>query len=218
MSPLGRPDEPGSPAPRPNRPVEPTRPRAPVPTPPPAASTGSLPERMKASKALAGRICPACQGPIVLGADVWNCGSCSTPHHAPCHEQAGSCMAEDCPAAEAPPPGAGGETKACPYCGETVLKAAKKCKHCREILSPALRAARERQVKGGDPKIGRDALIYGIVGLLICQPIFGPIAIVKGVESRKKDIDAGMGTAGLILGILDVLLFVVVLIPRLSVR
>lgn len=26
--------------------------------------------------------------------------------------------------------------KACPYCGEAVLKVAKKCKHCHEILAP----------------------------------------------------------------------------------
>jgi hypothetical protein len=34
-----------------------------------------------------------------------------------------------------------GETMPCPFCGETILSVAKKCKHCNEILDPALRVA-----------------------------------------------------------------------------
>ena len=30
------------------------------------------------------------------------------------------------------------QTKACPYCGETILAIAQKCKHCGEFLHPAL--------------------------------------------------------------------------------
>lgn len=32
-----------------------------------------------------------------------------------------------------------GEYKECPYCAETILLAAKKCKHCGEILDPQMR-------------------------------------------------------------------------------
>ena len=31
--------------------------------------------------------------------------------------------------------------KACPYCGEAVLKVAKKCKHCHEMLEPEVQEA-----------------------------------------------------------------------------
>lgn len=34
-------------------------------------------------------------------------------------------------------------TKACPFCGETVLAVAKKCKHCGETIDVTLRAAEE---------------------------------------------------------------------------
>jgi hypothetical protein len=34
-------------------------------------------------------------------------------------------------------------TKRCVYCGEEILAVALKCKHCGEILDPALRAAEE---------------------------------------------------------------------------
>jgi len=37
--------------------------------------------------------------------------------------------------------GVPGETAPCPFCGETILAIAKKCKHCNEILDPALRVA-----------------------------------------------------------------------------
>jgi TM2 domain-containing membrane protein YozV len=34
-------------------------------------------------------------------------------------------------------------TKACPFCGEKVLAAAKKCKHCGEVIDVAFRAVEE---------------------------------------------------------------------------
>jgi len=49
-----------------------------------------------------------------------------------------------------PLPEPGKDTIACPYCGETILAVAKKCKHCNEILDPALRiAAQPMQVNVG---------------------------------------------------------------------
>lgn len=33
------------------------------------------------------------------------------------------------------------DTKACPFCGETILTSAQKCKHCGEFLNPSVRKA-----------------------------------------------------------------------------
>src|SRR5436190_944638 len=34
-------------------------------------------------------------------------------------------------------------SKPCPFCGEQILAAAKKCKHCGEVIDPTMRAAEE---------------------------------------------------------------------------
>ncbi|WP_127011201.1 hypothetical protein [Veillonella sp. CHU594] len=35
--------------------------------------------------------------------------------------------------------------KVCPYCGETVLKVAKKCKHCHEMLEPEVQETNSKK-------------------------------------------------------------------------
>ena len=41
----------------------------------------------------------------------------------------------------------GRDTQPCPYCGETILRIAKKCKHCRELLDETLRSQRVVQTQ-----------------------------------------------------------------------
>jgi predicted RNA-binding Zn-ribbon protein involved in translation (DUF1610 family) len=47
----------------------------------------------------------------------------------------------DFPGASAPSDDTTGKTKACPFCGETILAVAVKCKHCGEFLDSAEVAA-----------------------------------------------------------------------------
>jgi hypothetical protein len=50
-----------------------------------------------------------------------------------------------------PPVPARPETKTCPFCGEAILIEAVKCKHCGELLDPALRAAAAVQRREYEP-------------------------------------------------------------------
>ncbi len=104
--------------------------------------------------------------------------------------------------------------KACPYCAEQILDDAKKCKHCGEILDPALR---KQQGTATDKEVvkqvelekargnARRALVYGILGFFCFGIILGPAAVVLGNSASKTfrkhgQPVPGSAGAGLVLG------------------
>jgi DNA-directed RNA polymerase subunit RPC12/RpoP len=74
------------------------------------------------------------------------CPSCSAPVFVP--QAPVSVPPAPAPAAQAP------EYKSCPYCSEQILAAARKCKHCGELLDPQLRA--ERNGPTGDDVVSTE--------------------------------------------------------------
>ncbi len=98
----------------------------------------TLPERMRANKLLAGRLCGHCGAVVELGDSVFNCASCGATEHAPCRELACRCANPKCPThtAAAPTlpmiPIADATTKPCLFCGETIESQALKCQFCGE--------------------------------------------------------------------------------------
>ncbi len=103
--------------------------------------------------------------------------------------------------------------KLCPQCGEEILKIAKKCKHCQSMLVGGASAGRRRartrgRVSSGASGQGTKALIFGILSLVICAPIFGPMAIISGNSARTDPNESTTGTIGLVLGVISVLFFV----------
>ena len=66
-------------------------------------------------------------------------------------------------------------------------------------------------VRGGGPGLGIAALCCGILGFIFMPYLLGPLAIVFGALGLKND-GKGMAIAGLVLGILQVFLLLIVVL------
>lgn len=75
-------------------------------------------------------------------------------------------MTSECTQPKAPPPPP--PTKTCPFCAETILAAAVKCKHCGEFLDPRLRPQPQQQKGKWIHSTG--AIVLGLLTL-------GPLAL-----------------------------------------
>ncbi|MBI4614358.1 MAG: hypothetical protein HY720_12165 [Planctomycetes bacterium] len=101
-------------------------------------------------------------------------------------------------------------TKSCPVCGEEIKAIARKCRYCGEYLDGApMQERRGSRAASYAETIAEEkavtAFIFGILGVVLCAPIFGPLALVKGNEVKRAARAAcvpvpGLGTAGLVLG------------------
>lgn len=59
---------------------------------------------------------------------------------------------------------------------------------------------------------GIASLIISIIGIFVAGIILGPIAIILGLVGRKKDDSKGLATAGLIIGIIVTILWIILII------
>ncbi|MCK5803575.1 MAG: hypothetical protein KAI66_12115 [Lentisphaeria bacterium] len=74
----------------------PAPPPAPPAPPPPTGISGELPERMRANRDVADRICTKCGSAINFGDDAFNCDACGTSMHGACHDDNGGCANPHC--------------------------------------------------------------------------------------------------------------------------
>ena len=180
----------------------PSSPFSPPPPPPlpeqPPASGPRYPERMKANKALAGRVCPGCQKAVDLGDDVFNCQRCLATMHLACHETRGTCA--QChpavqPAAAAPPAGGVplltaqrvGDARPrvpCRFCSELIPAGAAMCSFCHEFQDEGRRALQQMQSLKNSPDEKMN--IWEILLCILCALVGCIVGIVYAIQGKKK--------------------------------
>lgn len=89
----------------------------------------------------------------------------------------------------------------CPDCGTDNVEGSSVCSSCGMSLGSA--------EKGYGKDFAWAAMVLGIVSLLIFPYLYGSLAVVAAVVARKQHYTGKMATAGLILGIVTVVGWVV---------
>ncbi len=135
--------------------------------------------------------CAICQTPIEPGAQVQTCPSCASSYHSECWGENSGCALYGCPGVpktegrqglEVAPSYWGQENKPCPACGQTILAAAIRCRHCGATFDSsrpvdAAQYRQQRQLQSQLPSLRRSAIALFIFSLLPCT---APIAAVLG--------------------------------------
>jgi hypothetical protein len=189
----------------------------------------------KANLKLEGKPCGWCKGPLALGEDASVCNGCEGAHHQRCWDGQQGCGTPGCAnaplkqmTAPAPAPSVGAAPLGmappglmyCNQCRALLPIGAPMCANCQAFTSPDNMYHGPRMNAPGAVA----SLVCGIIGLLICGIVFGPIAIAQSSQAKRAIAadptlgGGGMATAGLILGILDLVGWAIVLLLNLSAR
>ena len=183
-------------------------------------------KRMKVNRVLEGTDCGSCGDMLDFGDDAVVCEACKSAHHATCWDRDGGCATEGCenqPLKQLDPVVAqkrvlpAGKME-CPYCAKIIREGVARCVYCRQSIrtagGPGARG-RGARGRGAGPAPGASAaLVMGIVSLVFCGIIFGPLAIAKANEAkraiaRNPDLTGeGQATAGMVCGIIGLVLSV----------
>lgn len=184
---------------------------------------------LKANPKMAGQPCAWCAEPLAIGADVRVCLACETIHHARCWDSSGGCSKSGCvntPLARLDPAVVGSVVPVivpagyiqCPSCKNVVMNTGGLCGNCNFVLSPD--GIYHGPVVNAPGALA--SLVWGIVGLFVCGLILGIIAINKSNEARKTIATSpmyggsGLATAGLVMGIIDIIAWAAILVFRIS--
>lgn len=184
---------------------------APAPTPvqgpPLPSSAGTAPSGAGVAPATdagasSGRLCAICQSPISAADATTACPSCGAKYHADCWQENQGCAVYGCeqvPATEGretleiPVSFWGQEEKPCPSCGQTILAAAVRCRHCGATFSSARpesshefrsREGRQRKL----PAVRRTVIWMFVCSLLPCTALLAAIFGAVWYPAHRAEI------------------------------
>ncbi len=200
-----------------------------VPALPPAGAEGApvAASAVPASKEVASSeaTCTVCQTVITAGVAVKLCPECRLPYHDDCWSDNGGCATYGCSQAPKTLKPAEpdhdevsrrgwGDSKKCPYCGETIRAAALKCKFCHEVFDGADPITKADLRKKETQRVQRTsdrskAIIYFICSVVSCAaPVTAIIGALWIFGDRKRFnamdmtdrilIGCGFGISGLV--------------------
>ena len=145
-------------------------------------------------------VCAICQSPLQAGEDVAECPGCHARYHAECWEENRGCAVYGC--AEVPPTEAretleipvsywGQEEKPCPACGQTILAAAVRCRHCGATFSSArpesaaeFRSRTNRQDRSAGFRT-KTVWLFVFCVLPCTAPVAGIIGVIWYAKNRR---------------------------------
>ena len=159
--------------------------------------------------------CPFCSRDMYPSEDLLECISCNTTHHLECWNEHQGCTNMNCTMA---PPDRERAPARMPSGGMPLQPA-------MAMAGTAGAAALPRTLPGTKTRAegALASLVFGILGFFICGFVFGWMAI-SNANKAKKDIaanpdrysGAGLATAGLIMGAIDIILWAAFIISRAS--
>ena len=168
--------------------------------------------RLKANQKIVDETtCRICNNNFSIGEEIIKCEKCNNYYHEACWVKNDGCNQPGCAKEE--------DTKACPFCGETIKKSAIKCKHCGNYLDKTIEtyAGPSQNAQGAVA-----ALVCGLIGLFLFGFILGFVAIGQGNKALKQ-IEAnpalkgqGMAKAGKVIGIIDIIGWVIAIIIQVA--
>jgi hypothetical protein len=188
---------------------------------------------LKANMKLDGKPCGWCLAALRLGDGAAVCTACDKEHHGTCWESHAGCATAGClnaplrrldaavqagspvqMLAQALPAG----YMSCPHCRIAIVLGTAVCPACRAIASPdGIYHGPKTNAPGAV-----SSMVWGLVGLMLCGIVVGPLAISKAnAATRAMASDPTLGgdgyaTAGKVLGVIDIIVFVLFAISKIS--
>ena len=164
----------------------------------------AIPEEEISAHSGGANTCPYCRMPLGTEAALKTCPACHTPHHIECWADNKGCTVFGCP--EAPEDEEKISVEPAASSGSYVPRAT--------AFTPLHKTNAPGAVA---------SLVWGILGLFICGLILGIVAIsnankAKGMIQREPSVYTGEGlaTAGLVIGIIDLVFWGLILLAGMA--